>query len=289
VGLDNDWSFVDTGIYHSLALKSDSTLWAWGSNVAGQCGDGGNTINIIPKKIGTDHWAMLSAGYFHTLAIKNDRTLWVCGINNSGQIGNWTNTVNPSLIQLGVSNNWISIFAGKESSFVLKNDSTLWAMGRNNSYELGDGTNIGKNFLVQIGVGTDWGIIAPGFNHSVALKSDYTLWGWGNIVIGPPIGGFYYTKNIPTKMNDCGYITSLNNIVTSTYSIYPNPVNEILNIQNKINQTIEKISVMDVSGRKISEHKENDFELNIQGLKSGIYFIQILSEGKTYQYKFIKE
>ncbi len=41
VGSDTSWSSVAAGTTHSLALKTDGTLWAWGANSLGQLGDGG--------------------------------------------------------------------------------------------------------------------------------------------------------------------------------------------------------------------------------------------------------
>jgi len=53
--------------FHTIALKSDGTLWAWGYNAAGQLGDGTNTNKNTPTQIGTDNkWVSISAGYYHT-------------------------------------------------------------------------------------------------------------------------------------------------------------------------------------------------------------------------------
>ncbi|MBP1672784.1 MAG: Regulator of chromosome condensation repeat [Bacteroidetes bacterium] len=40
----NDWVKCGTGTEFSVALKSDGTLWSWGSNMNGQLGTG-NTVN----------------------------------------------------------------------------------------------------------------------------------------------------------------------------------------------------------------------------------------------------
>ena len=39
VGADNDWVAISAGYDHSLALKSDGSLWAWGANIFAQLGD----------------------------------------------------------------------------------------------------------------------------------------------------------------------------------------------------------------------------------------------------------
>ena len=43
---------VAGGMYHSLALKSDGTVWTWGNNVYGQLGDGTTTGRNVPGQVG---------------------------------------------------------------------------------------------------------------------------------------------------------------------------------------------------------------------------------------------
>ena len=84
------WSQITCGGDHSLGLKTDGTLWAWGSNSMGQIGDATNTDKNIPTQIGnaTD-WNFVSASdWHHSMALKTDGTLWTWGYNSNGQLGN---------------------------------------------------------------------------------------------------------------------------------------------------------------------------------------------------------
>jgi alpha-tubulin suppressor-like RCC1 family protein len=84
---------VSAGGSHTVAIKSDGTIWASGANYYGELGDGTNVIKNAPVRIGTDNnWATVSAGTdYHTAAVKNDGTLWAWGRNDSGQLGDGTN------------------------------------------------------------------------------------------------------------------------------------------------------------------------------------------------------
>jgi alpha-tubulin suppressor-like RCC1 family protein len=51
IGIDNNWQDVAAGDIHSLALKTDGTLWSWGGNYSGQLGDGTNVRRTSPIEI----------------------------------------------------------------------------------------------------------------------------------------------------------------------------------------------------------------------------------------------
>jgi alpha-tubulin suppressor-like RCC1 family protein len=98
VGSGTTWASVTAGIFNTLAIKTDGTLWAWGYNDQGELGIGNTTNQSVPVQVGSGTtWASVTAGQYHTLAIKIDGTLWAWGSNGSGQlgIGNTTQQNNP--------------------------------------------------------------------------------------------------------------------------------------------------------------------------------------------------
>ena len=76
------------GRYHTIALKDNGTVWAWGSNSYGQLGDGTTTNKTTPVPVSdlTGVTAIAGGGY-HTIALKEDGTVWAWGGNSSGQLG----------------------------------------------------------------------------------------------------------------------------------------------------------------------------------------------------------
>jgi len=86
---------IAAGAYHSLALKNDGTVWAWGYNNYGQLGNGSNIFySNVPVQVSslTGVIAVAAMGSSHSLALKNDGTVWAWGANGTGQlgIGNYT-------------------------------------------------------------------------------------------------------------------------------------------------------------------------------------------------------
>jgi alpha-tubulin suppressor-like RCC1 family protein len=87
---ESTWIAVSAGSYHTVALKADGSLWAWGYNSKGQLGDGSTTFKKVPTQISTEEWAAVSAGTKFTVALKADGSLWTWGWNNVGQLGDGT-------------------------------------------------------------------------------------------------------------------------------------------------------------------------------------------------------
>jgi alpha-tubulin suppressor-like RCC1 family protein len=179
----NDWAFISAGYYHSLAIKNDGTLWAWGANGAGKTGLRKLTgITYFPERVGiSNDWAYISAGAWHSLAIKKDGTLWAWGSNLDGRTGRDRtsgSTDRPIIIE--TSQDWQSISAGWNHSLAIKNDGTLWAWGNNGEYQLGNGNQDALKVATQIGTSSGWAKVSAGKDFSVALTTDSAIYSWGD-------------------------------------------------------------------------------------------------------------
>lgn len=296
IGSDFDWSYISAGTDHSVALKRDGTLWTWGSNSYGQLGDG-TIINknnptqiIVPATIPSSTWKSISGGGGHTAAIKTDGTLWIWGSNSAGQLGDGSIIEKHIPTKIGTVTTWQSITAGIGGySLAVKTNGTLWAWGYNYWGQLGDGTNINKNIPIQIDAATNWQTIVGGFEHSVAIKTDGSLSSWGGNYSGELGDGTNIKKNTPTQINCTALGTEKVTVNDNSFSIYPNPVNDIFHIQSSDNQFIDKIVITDLAGKKVLEQKGNNKQMNVQQLQQGMYLLQVFSEGKSSQTKFIKQ
>jgi uncharacterized protein YjdB/alpha-tubulin suppressor-like RCC1 family protein len=92
-GTDTDWKIVSAGTRHTVAIKADGSIWAWGSNSSGQLGDGTTTDRIAPVQVGNDKdWVSVRTTGSHTVAMKSDGSIWAWGYNGNGELGDNTTT-----------------------------------------------------------------------------------------------------------------------------------------------------------------------------------------------------
>jgi len=177
------WSSISCGATHVAAIKTDGTLWLWGSNIDGRLGDNTTIVKSSPIQtitFGTT-WSKVSAGYGHTGAIKTDGTAWTWGINNNANLGDATTTYRSSPVQVVVfAENWSSVSVGYRHAASVKTDGTLWLWGSNSYGRLGDNTITNESSPIQtITGGSNWSKVSCVFHHTAAIKTDGTLWTWG--------------------------------------------------------------------------------------------------------------
>ena len=182
VGIDTDWESVSGGYSHSVAIKTDGTLYAWGYNDNGVLGVGSTAHHInYPTQVGTDaNWSSVTAAERHILALKSDGTLWAWGWNGDGQLGTF-DAVTPvtSPVQIG-TDTWTSISTGFKHTIGVKSDGTLHAWGYNFYGQLGINNQTQMYTPTPVGTDTNWASVSAGRYFSTAIKSDGTLHTWGD-------------------------------------------------------------------------------------------------------------
>ena len=165
------WCQVSNGFYHSMAIKTDGTLWTWGCNNFGQLGEGTVVSRCSPGTVagGGTTWCQISSGRCHGAAIKTDGTLWTWGSNFNGVLGNGfgsTDRCSPGTVA-GGGTTWcrLGITAAITSAAAIKTDGTLWTWGGNQAAALGDGTITARcSPGTVIGSGNLWCMVTGGLN-----------------------------------------------------------------------------------------------------------------------------
>lgn len=196
----------------SYAVKSDGTVWGWGSglNERGELAGYPNFVEI-PVKIPNVSEITKVVGGMNSfqLALKSDGTVWSWGYNSEGQLGDGTNTYRSKPVMVHNLHDVISISAGSHHSLALKSDGTVWTWGYNAYGILGDGSYVDQYTPVQVKNLSNVVSITGSYEKSKAVKSDGTVWEWGYLVNGST----YQTT--PTQISGIENVKALANISTS--------------------------------------------------------------------------
>lgn len=211
---------VSAGLAHSVALKSDGTVWAWGYNSLGNLGDGTTTARSVPGAVnGLTGVVAMATGDHHTLALRTDGTVWAWGYNGNGRLGDGTTTQRNSPVQVSGLTGMTAIAAGADFSMALKSDGSVWAWGDNTNGQLGDGTTTARTSPVQSGSFTTVTAIGAGSSHALARKSDGSVWAWGKNIDGELGDGTQTQRTSPVQTSTLSTGSSLAGGSTHSFSI----------------------------------------------------------------------
>jgi len=179
--LDDDFIQISIGWNHSLGLKEDGSVWAWGTNINGALGIGSSPSITTPVKLEElPTIKEVSAGFNNSFALADNGNVYSWGENSYSSLGLGDNvhrykpTLIPSLSDIR------SIKALLYRTFFITTNGDVWGCGQNGSGVLGDGTLVStRNIPVKVII-SRVKEIDGGYFHSIAITEDNRLYVWGN-------------------------------------------------------------------------------------------------------------
>lgn len=306
IGIDTNWKSVSSGASHTVAVKSDGTLWAWGGNelYGSLIGCGSIKISSVPIQVGKDlDWKSVSAGSWHTIALKTDGTIWTWGHNDDGQLGDGNNKQRKKPEQILPDVKFKMIKADWNYTTAIALDGSRWAWGSNSSNQLGidgipfawsprhiepnekwqsiastigikeDGTVWKWGYInekethktpTKFDIGTHWKSIVTGSGYALGLATDGTLWGWGDNTYGQLGMEKLVSDTIPKRIVNTSNLTSeLLDLIGM-----PDSIKKKFTKQPKGNKTVsvlrfkELLAIQDQGGSGVQSYLKNkNYEL----------------------------
>ncbi len=175
---------VSIGDSHVLLLKTDGTVWAWGSNGSNQLGTGGSTTGTptqVPGLTGVVDVVAKPGGF--SMALKADGTVWVWGNvsdGRSGVSGLSGGVFKSTPFKVPAAQQMVSIAAtfGGFTALAVDLYGKVWSWGRGTYGELGVGLTNRADPLPIAGL-TGVAQLATSDTRVLARRVDGSVVGWG--------------------------------------------------------------------------------------------------------------
>ena len=139
-------SYLSAGYSHSLAIKTDNTIWAFGTGTNGELGNLKEESSSTPVQVdfGDENpiIVQVSAGSDFSLALDIEGQVWAWGKNNNGQMGQGeeygtSNQLTPVKVPFSDNTEIVSISTGKAHVVALAKDGSVYGWGLNSSSQIG--------------------------------------------------------------------------------------------------------------------------------------------------------
>jgi alpha-tubulin suppressor-like RCC1 family protein len=304
---------ISAGGYHSLALTSEGTVYAWGLNDVGTLGDGSLTSSSLPVRVYSDgemsgaFITAVSGGGWYSLALSSEGVVYAWG--NGQWVGRLYAVNSP--VPIAVRNALVgktitAIAAGRVHALVLDSEGAVYGWGRNDNGPL---CNLGLwRPSIPVPVITAGGLsgktitrISAGVEFSYALTSDRGLYAWGLNRFGQLGNGT--TRNqwspVPTLISRIAADAAGDAWVPpSGFTLrqnFPNPFNPTTTIQYEVPKpSVVRLSVYDMLGREVlvlaNERKDpgyHEVRFDGSGLAAGVYLYRLQAGDRVQARKLL--
>lgn len=170
---------VAAGCFHSLALKENGELWAWGNNSYGQLADGTTVKSDIPIKV-MDNVKFISAGLTQSAIIRENGDLLMVGNNTNSALGTGDQTHRTIPVKILEDVKYVKVTNG--GTYAIKENGELWGWGCNVWGDIGDGST-GKRPSPKF-IMNNVKKVQTENGFTLALKENGELWGCGHNTAG---------------------------------------------------------------------------------------------------------
>lgn len=282
-----NWTLVSTGTGGGLLYFLDANN-GWRIMTTG----GSAPYTIEHSTDGGNNWTLQytdnNSGNYNAMFFIDANNGWVVGDNDkilktSDGGANWI-PINNTGLPIG-GNNFKALFFNNVN------------VGR---IAAGGDDNRNSSILYTADGGTTWEIqplaLAPSVgksNNGSASKTQVNndTADILSIYFVDQLNGWYVAENgqIVHTTGDPLSVQQNNLSAIEGFSFYPNPVQDYLNLN--ANQKIDQVEVYNLLGQQLLQVKPNlsTYQLKLNNIKSGLYFIKVQTAGKTGTFKILKQ
>ncbi len=225
VGELRDWQSVSAGSTHSCGIRSDKSLWCWGSNHFGELGNGEGDFGMgdsSPVRVGnwTD-WESVSCGAGFSCGLRGDQSLWCWGNNFFGALGDGSGENQSVPTLLGEAGPWLSLSVGDSHGCAVKSDQSLWCWGYHGSGQVGVGDDADDFVMqpLQVGDSFEWISVTAGSYHSCGTQTGGRAFCWGDNRLGQLGDSTGLSRTYPMEVSSTAKWISLTSATTHSCGV----------------------------------------------------------------------
>ena len=266
---------VASGLNHTVALKSDGTVWTYGANKNGELGVGTNVAsdNLSKVEFETDVKIVeIAVGEKHVVALDENGTVWTWGSNTYYQLGISSKAQSNVPVKVKLEEKVVKIAAGYNSTFAITEDNNLLAWGLNTNGELGIGNYQNRFLPTKVETLKNVLDVKAGKTHSVVITTNGQVYTTGNNSYGS-LTGTEYKRNTFEKvegLDNIAYLSSgeyHNMAMTTNRKLYVWGYNVYGQLgTNTIDTTNTPVQITNVSGiKEISAGRSHSMLLTKSG------------------------
>jgi alpha-tubulin suppressor-like RCC1 family protein len=194
---------LSAGAAHTCGVTTHGVAYCWGSNFAGQLGDGTTTDRPTPVAVlGGLSFAAVSAGEAHTCGVTTNGAAYCWGRNYGGQLGDSTTApyrASPVLVSGGIT--FAAVSAGQDHTCARTSGGVVYCWGGNHAGALGDGTtNTLRTSPVAVLGGLTFATVSAGGLHTCGVTTGGAAYCWGDNGTGQLGDGTTSRRTSPVRI-----------------------------------------------------------------------------------------
>ena len=174
---------VSAGWEHTCAVTTDYRAYCWGSNRAGQLGNGaaGAPVTSPVAVQGGLHFRQVSAGVAFTCGVTTDNRAYCWGSNNEGQLGDGTTDARAEPVRVAGDLAFRKVSTAWHNTCGVTTDDHAYCWGNNGWGQLGDGTTLTTRLVpVAVARHTPFSDVDAGYLHTCGVSAKNQPYCWGD-------------------------------------------------------------------------------------------------------------
>jgi alpha-tubulin suppressor-like RCC1 family protein len=177
------FSSISAGGNFGCGISTDQNIYCWGSNLAGQLGNGVQGTGPLPSlaTVKNERFTTISAGAAHACALNLVGTAYCWGDDSQGQLGDHRQMNSTTPIPVADTTlSFKAISAGASHTCAITQAGLAYCWGDGDDGQLGNGQGSDSDTPVLVSASTTFSAIAAGGDHTCGVATSGSMLCWGS-------------------------------------------------------------------------------------------------------------